>query len=569
MSTLDPDPEIDQLRPVPVDPRDERCFNLMRSWLEECAGHESCPKRGQVALPKRVVEISSEPDVAPRIRTTNGETGEYVTLSHCWGECLTTRQEAWDIANSPDGFKIEQLPKNFGDAVTIARRLGFHYLWADALCVAPEEWAAASSNAISIYGQAAVMIAATESSNCDAGIFQDRNVHFSPGFGPSKDRFFRLRLLRWDEDIERSPLECRGWAAQERMLAPRIIHFTKRQLIWECASAGPRCLYFEASGISDTVGSGQIDMHYWKSCFQPLVTLALQKLRHVQPASNAAEDTSAVSKNTINRIKRWHQCVDEFSWRQLTDPMDKLPAVANLAAVVDDGTLGDYLAGIWSKHFVAGLTWGRQYLLLRRAPVYRAPSWSWASLDGKVSSTVLAGPTTGIEELDQDEKWTERYGLRLLETHMIPRDPNNPYMGVLEGSHVIVEGACIDFKQYADLVSRTASFFAVTGLDTADTFDCPHCRPKADEDGAKTSETMDHKDHLPFDLVTVTMGSGWKEAESRVQLLLLRWTNEEQVGLERVGTALLQRHFFNDTSADVLDKAFDGAGWERKVMKLV
>jgi hypothetical protein len=357
------------------------------------------------------------------------------------------------------------------------------------------------------------------------------------------------------------------------MLAPRIIHFTKRQLIWECASAGPKCMHFEASGIPDTVvGSGQIDSHFWKSGFQPLVSQTLQTRLHTQTGSEGPTDADSAIQNTANRIKRWHQCTDEFSWRQLTNPLDKLPAVANLAVAVNDGTLGEYLAGIWSTHFFAGISWSRQYALLSRPPAYRAPSWSWASLDGKISSSVLHKPTTGIEEFEHSGEWKERYGLALLETHMVPRDEQNPYMGVLEGSHVVVEGAFLDLKQYTDLVSnREETIFAITLLDSFNTFDCPHCAPKPLEHDDGQKVTPDHSDHEPFNLVMISKGSGWTTMDSKVKLLLLKWRNKEQMELERVGSALLQKGFFNDSEEQLkeLERAFDAAGWERKVVKLV
>jgi hypothetical protein len=38
----------------------------------------------------------------------------------------------------------------------------------------------------------------------------------------------------WGERFEGLPLCQRAWALQERFLAPRILHFTKEQLMWEC-----------------------------------------------------------------------------------------------------------------------------------------------------------------------------------------------------------------------------------------------------------------------------------------------------------------------------------------------
>ncbi|KAM5511908.1 heterokaryon incompatibility protein [Fusarium oxysporum f. sp. phaseoli] len=38
----------------------------------------------------------------------------------------------------------------------------------------------------------------------------------------------------WMDEIESTPLNTRGLVVQERFLAPRILHFTKNQVYWEC-----------------------------------------------------------------------------------------------------------------------------------------------------------------------------------------------------------------------------------------------------------------------------------------------------------------------------------------------
>lgn len=276
------------------------------------------------------------------------------------------------LASFQKAIDVDSLPKNFIDALTITRRLGFQYLWIDALCIIQddaEDWAGESPKMASIYGQAALMISATAAENCHSGILNDRHVHYSPALGRKKNRYLRQHLLRWDWDIQYSPLASRGWAAQERILAPRIIHFTGRQLIWECASEW----HYEASGIVDKQrGSGQIRQRYRKEVVQPMVTKALENERkdetnqdderqredrkQQQSDRDGSHDGTETHK-LIGRLEVWHQCVDEFSKRSLTVPSDKLPAIAGLAAVINDGTVEEYLAGIWSKNIGFGLAW--------------------------------------------------------------------------------------------------------------------------------------------------------------------------------------------------------------------
>jgi hypothetical protein len=248
--------------------------------------------------------------------------------------------------------------------------------------------------------------------------------------------------------------------------------------------------------------------------------------------------------------------------------------VAGLAAIVDDGTLGEYLAGIWSKNIAVGLSWGRPWALLKKTPSYRAPSWSWASLDGRISSSVLFWSNTLMEEHAHDPDWISRYGLKLLEHHMVARNPSNPYMGVLEGSYIVVEGACMGITQFLELVGNEL-FYVTPVLDKANTFDCPCCGPKSTESPSgqdKAEKSKNPEDHMPFNVVMVTQGNAWRTEDSSVDILLLKWVDQARHVLERVGTAILRANtisYGQEFNSEALHKAFDTAGWERKPMKLV
>lgn len=83
--------------------------------------------------------------------------------------------------------------------------------------------------------------------------------------------------------------------------------------------------------------------------------------------------------------KLWQPVVNAYSRRELLDPGDKLPAIANLARAVNEITGETYVAGLWKESLVEGLMWqavGFARGKTRDLRVYRAPSWSWASMDG-------------------------------------------------------------------------------------------------------------------------------------------------------------------------------------------
>lgn len=59
-----------------------------------------------------------------------------------------------------------------------------------------------------------------------------------------------------------------------------------------------------------------------------------------------------------------------------------------------------YLAGLWRDHLAFGLTWAVSGSRQPR-PAYRAPSWSWASVDGEmVHKGASSGAELALEVLD-------------------------------------------------------------------------------------------------------------------------------------------------------------------------
>lgn len=40
----------------------------------------------------------------------------------------------------------------------------------------------------------------------------------------------------WDELVTRAPVNTRAWVLQERLMAPRVLHFCRDQIAWECST---------------------------------------------------------------------------------------------------------------------------------------------------------------------------------------------------------------------------------------------------------------------------------------------------------------------------------------------
>ena len=80
----------------------------------------------------------------------------------------------------------------------------------------------------------------------------------------------------------------------------------------------------------------------------------------------------------------WNNLVQTYSKCALTRSEDKLVALSGLACLFQDMTGDEYLARLWKSRLSEFLDW-RVYEPARKlSSDYRAPSCSWASLDGPV-----------------------------------------------------------------------------------------------------------------------------------------------------------------------------------------
>lgn len=139
------------------------------------------------------------------------------------------------------------------------------------------------------------------------------------------------------------------------------------------------------------------------------------------PAFYVEEDISWWKDIPRKMFEQWNLMVFYFCQRSLTFPEDKLPALEGLARDLSANcNVGRYLAGLWEHDLAFGLLWAqdkRPYTAEGLVPLwtwpqkdmssfhktrviiektldhgsvriptkYRAPTWSWASLDGEVS----------------------------------------------------------------------------------------------------------------------------------------------------------------------------------------
>ena len=265
-------------------------------------------------------------------------------------------------------ISITQLPKTFADTVLVARCLGVQYIWIDCLCIMQDEkqdWEAEAAKMSQVYANAYINVAATSSSNSSQGLFRGRHplitkpcvavIREGHSLIPAGS-YHCYDAAEWISQIRMGPLSRRAWVHQEWLLSPRIIHFAQDQLFWECretyASESFPC------GVPARYDTGM-------SRF-PL---------------GSHEN---LSKERFLEI--WSSIVHEYTKRNLTHVSDKLIAVSALARTLfqNNSAAGTYIAGIWGNYVIDQLSWSAS-LLAHRTSSYRAPTWSWASMDGMIT----------------------------------------------------------------------------------------------------------------------------------------------------------------------------------------
>jgi hypothetical protein len=243
-----------------------------------------------------------------------------------------------------------------------------------------------------VYSNSHCTISATASSDSYGGLFRDRNplstlpckVH--PAWSSLQDNeYYCLASESWMREVDKAPLNSRGWVLQERALSPRLLHFGKSQLFWECRSLAASEAFPQKLPESITTPTVK----------EKFDLTGLIDLR-VNP------DKEELSAHDI-----WANYVESYSQCQLTYGSDKLVALSGLAKLtqmhLDENEI--YLAGMFKSQLIRQMTWevglNSSNGGTRPAP-YRAPSWSWASTDGEIS---LTGSNTVPPEIADD--WEE------------------------------------------------------------------------------------------------------------------------------------------------------------------
>jgi hypothetical protein len=408
-------------------------------WLHECemyhavcnqeAIHSSCRPK---ILPTRLLDVGTLASPDTKLVNSNEFIGgvEYFTLSHCWGGKLPIKLTRSCLGELQSGIEFATLPRTFQEAIYITRIFKSRYLWIDALCIiqdSEQDWFHESSIMGQVYANSRLNLAATASSDSQGGLRRHRDPRLvgacviSPswtGLGQMHRQYTCAGYDVWRTNVEAAPLQRRGWVLQERMLAPRILHFAEQQLFWECY----------ANCASESIPTE----------LPPSISGRL-KGKLIRPVN--------CSKDHLRRRLQaeWPGIVEAYSTATLTYDKDKLIAISGIAKQMLemwDGSPGDYLAGLWRDNIHHQLLWRARGSTVShlRPNYYRAPSWSWASLDGRIFVSPLYAEHSRVEQ-----------STRLVNIMEAEVTPSNNLSTSVKRGHVRLQGPICRMRRVVEL----------------------------------------------------------------------------------------------------------------------
>src|SRR3569833_179771 len=314
-----------------------------------------------------------------------------------------------------EGLREDDLPQTLRDARLVTKALGCQRLWGDSLCIvqspkAHGDWEQHSRIMDMVYGNSMCNIMALASTP-SSGLFFPRN--------PQEIAPVEIRMTDQPQDVmldltpadflhhakasSSAPLLQRGWVFQEQLFSMRALKFSRLQMFWE-SSGTEACESFPKQyPVSGDRWSGVCEMIR----------------RHINPNTNGSEEVSVYDmippvlqhRPLGGFIWIWSGILTRYTDLDLTMEGDRPVAIASLTNALERRLWPDRrsLAGVWddspsktdgrdtnSKVLFCTLAWMISRPWTRPASC-RAPSWSWAAVNGSILFDPLTDFTDSVQ----------------------------------------------------------------------------------------------------------------------------------------------------------------------------
>jgi Heterokaryon incompatibility protein (HET) len=373
-------------------------LSVVQLWIRNCfSSHDHCnqyriglthkpvAQHTVTRLPTRVIQIQLDNTGSLEAfvkMSTKNESGDYLALSYRWGgpQHIVLTSSTFATFSTKGGLSFASLPQGLQHALKFTHKLGYKYLWVDALCIlqdSAQDKYHEISNMQNYYSNAALTIQPSGMNSVadgflgEARIIREKTEHFLeniklrcpnsfelPILGKSKESLVLTLEPKWYDPPSES-VNTRAWVLQERLLCPRVLIFPSiGGVIFQCETTETfrGKIHYQDDQIFGKFGRARLE-------------LASHNSTHKLP----------------ELFKSWTNIVNDYAARDLSEPQDKLLAIAGLAGIYSTRfatRLGHYFFGHWENLFTDGLLWSvANHKMQPRPKIARAPSWSWASVD--------------------------------------------------------------------------------------------------------------------------------------------------------------------------------------------
>ncbi|KAI1384354.1 HET-domain-containing protein [Hypoxylon trugodes] len=382
----------------------------------------------------------------------------YVTLSYVWGTKQDYVLTQGTLRAKLDGLDVQKIPKSVGDAMEVSKRLGFPYLWVDALCIiqdSPEDKLKELPLMAKIYQHGAVTISAASSPAASGGflkppippVFKVQPFQITIGRGVPQFPHVNLSLgFREERPDFKDPIDSRGWTLQEWVLSSCRLRFTSRGVQWTCNKliADPSSL----SGEEYRDPPIQFSPDGYTQTYFGEASAIISAVDSNTRLSHKYVVDEAYKRKEMST--RWIEIRSQYAQRSLSFPGDKLAAISAVASMAAEEHNMTYLAGLWKEALLVDLQW---YYIFRSEPTnrlsavststeshdeYAAPSWSWASV--KYDNGTLYPK--------QSRKWTtdRPWNFKILDCAVTPVDGSDFSFGPVKSGYLVAEGRVLDVE---------------------------------------------------------------------------------------------------------------------------
>ncbi|KAI1113914.1 heterokaryon incompatibility protein-domain-containing protein [Nemania sp. NC0429] len=382
---------------------------ITQLWTEKSFGMaKALHRQDSSILADRVIDCADSSEA--KIVLTNGQIyGSYLTLSYVWGgpQPMPTTKNVDKYTT--DGLEMSDFPQSIRDAVTVTGGVGQRYLRVDALCIlqdSPEDKVTQLGKMHAIYKNSYLTINASRARSTHEGFLHQprpqrkpRTTILFPCPGGTAGTVLIAYRSPWDE-LE--PITWRGWCYQEKVLPARSLLYASDTLKYYCQT--------------ETVSIGEA------LCEE---STGLRLPHGTYPSASAVK----CEADAVRFRQSWLAALFQYTLRSITVPSDRLPAFGAVAEQFSIVSQDRYLAGLWRKTLLLDLLW-TTHDRCERPKTYRAPSWSWASVNGLIRAEWR------FDQLAKPQDTKDARDLRMatvVDCRVIVASPLAPYGEVTEG----------------------------------------------------------------------------------------------------------------------------------------